>query len=412
MKVKNNMLCLSIILFLQFISISAQSSIDNKVVVIIIDGARYSETLGDTTKTYTPKMWDMSAEGTIINNFYNDSLTYTSRAIPALWSGTWTDVRDTTYLGNQTKYSVKPSIFEYYRKYKNLPKEECFYVLKYIKSLWLQSFDFNFGPDYWPNTLSVGATDKDVSDQAQLVMENYHPHLLWIYLADVDHAGHSGIWSNYTNAIEIADSIVGVVWDKIQSDPFYKNSTTLFVTNDHGRHDDQHGGFKGHGDGCEGCRHIQYLALGPNIKKNFRLTKQRRTPDMAATIATIFNIDAPKITGESISEIFVPTDVSKEGNSIYNFELSQNFPNPFNPSTTIKYSIPSIVGNGHAHSITDVTLKIYDLLGRKVATLVNKEQGPGNYEVKFNASKLTSGIYFYRLTSGDLVETKKLLLLK
>ena len=95
----------------------SHSSDSEKVVVIIIDGARYSETFGDTTRTYTPKMWELSSEGSVIDNFYNDSITYTSRAIPALWSGTWTDVRDTTYLGNQTKYSVKPSIFEYYRKH-------------------------------------------------------------------------------------------------------------------------------------------------------------------------------------------------------------------------------------------------------------------------------------------------------
>ncbi|MCF6268509.1 MAG: T9SS type A sorting domain-containing protein [Melioribacteraceae bacterium] len=96
------------------------------------------------------------------------------------------------------------------------------------------------------------------------------------------------------------------------------------------------------------------------------------------------------------------------------FRLSQNYPNPFNPSTTIKYSIPSVqtpllggVGGGL------VTLKIYDILGREVATLVNKEQKAGNYEVQFSTtSGLTSGIYFYRLQSGDFAATKKLILLK
>ena len=105
-------------------------------------------------------------------------------------------------------------------------------------------------------------------------------------------------------------------------------------------------------------------------------------------------------------------DVKEIDNTPIEFSLSQNYPNPFNPSTKIKYSIPSIVGNGHAHSTTDVTLKIYDILGREVATLVNKEQKAGNYEVKFDANELTSGIYFYRLQSGSFNESKKMLLVK
>jgi len=95
------------------------------------------------------------------------------------------------------------------------------------------------------------------------------------------------------------------------------------------------------------------------------------------------------------------------------FSLSQNYPNPFNPSTTIKYSIPSVqtpllggAGGGF------VSLKIYDILGREIATLINKEQKAGNYEVNFNASKLSSGVYFYKLQAGNFSQTKKLLLLK
>ena len=86
-----------------------------------------------------------------------------------------------------------------------------------------------------------------------------------------------------------------------------------------------------------------------------------------------------------------------------NFNLEQNYPNPFNPSTTINYSLPKA---------SLVTIKVYDILGREIATLVNQQKNPGNYEVQFNASKLASGVYFYRMQAGDFVETKKLLLLK
>jgi hypothetical protein len=89
--------------------------------------------------------------------------------------------------------------------------------------------------------------------------------------------------------------------------------------------------------------------------------------------------------------------------------LSQNYPNPFNPSTTIQFSIP--VETMHASSAR-VTLKVYDVLGREVVTLVNETKQPGNYEVKFEGANLPSGVYFYKLTAGDFVQTKKLMLIK
>ena len=85
------------------------------------------------------------------------------------------------------------------------------------------------------------------------------------------------------------------------------------------------------------------------------------------------------------------------------YNLARNFPNPFNPSTTLRYSIP-VAGN--------VKLAVFDGTGRKVADLVNQYQSAGNYEVNFNASGLSSGIYFYRLSAGEFSQTRKLILLK
>ena len=87
----------------------------------------------------------------------------------------------------------------------------------------------------------------------------------------------------------------------------------------------------------------------------------------------------------------------------FKFELDQNYPNPFNPKTTISFALP-------IHSF--VTLGIFDLLGREVAMLVSQEKSAGTYNVAFDASKLSSGIYFYRLQAGSFTETKKLILLK
>jgi len=85
------------------------------------------------------------------------------------------------------------------------------------------------------------------------------------------------------------------------------------------------------------------------------------------------------------------------------FKLEQNYPNPFNPITVIGYQLPVI---------SKVTLKVYDILGSEVATLVNEEQEAGYKEVKFDAANIASGMYVYRLSSGSYVSTKKMMLLK
>ena len=85
------------------------------------------------------------------------------------------------------------------------------------------------------------------------------------------------------------------------------------------------------------------------------------------------------------------------------FSLSQNYPNPFNPTTTIQYSIPRQ---------SFVTIKIYDILGKEITTLVNERKSAGNHSVNFNASDLPSGVYFYRMQAGSFVSTKKFVLLK
>ncbi|MFA6455412.1 MAG: SBBP repeat-containing protein [Bacteroidota bacterium] len=97
------------------------------------------------------------------------------------------------------------------------------------------------------------------------------------------------------------------------------------------------------------------------------------------------------------------SDVSREENILSSFSLHQNFPNPFNPSTTIRYDIPS-----SAH----VKLTIHDILGREIATLVNEEQSAGWKEVQWNAKNVSSGIYLYKLQAGNFVESKKMLLMK
>ena len=114
-----------------------------------------------------------------------------------------------------------------------------------------------------------------------------------------------------------------------------------------------------------------------------------------ATNLKIYGIDVRPITDD------VPQD--NQDGFVTSFSLEQNYPNPFNPLTKIKYQIPQL---------NNVSIKIYDILGKVVANLVNEEKPSGEYEVEFDGRDLPSGIYFYQLKAGSYIQTKKMVLLK
>lgn len=114
-------------------------------------------------------------------------------------------------------------------------------------------------------------------------------------------------------------------------------------------------------------------------------------------------------------EVFGDTTVVGIEEEILPEELSltQNYPNPFNPTTTIEYTIPNVIAGGAKQSQQmNVTLKVYDIIGRETAVLVDEIQSPGNYKISFNAEGLSSGVYLYRLTFGSNSITKKMILLR
>ena len=97
--------------------------------------------------------------------------------------------------------------------------------------------------------------------------------------------------------------------------------------------------------------------------------------------------------------------VNENDTAIKDYFLFQNYPNPFNPITKIRYTVPN-------NRIGLVQIKVYDILGNKIVTLVNEEKSAGNYEIEFDGSNLSSGVYFYRMQAGNFIETKKFILLK
>ena len=120
---------------------------------------------------------------------------------------------------------------------------------------------------------------------------------------------------------------------------------------------------------------------------------------------SIYAVDEGGVQVRPLAQMGVSATAVKEiRNEIpAKFSLSQNYPNPFNPTTTINYQLP-VSGQ--------VTLKVYDVLGREVESLVDKEQTTGTYSVTFNGNSLPSGVYLYRIQAGSFSQTKKLMLLK
>ncbi len=117
---------------------------------------------------------------------------------------------------------------------------------------------------------------------------------------------------------------------------------------------------------------------------------------------------------EEITPLGIAVSLEENSKIILGFSLSQNYPNPFNPITKIRYTLtPSLsLSERVSEGRERVQLKVYDILGNEIAALVNEYQQPGTYEVEFDGSKLSSGIYFYRLQAGGFLSTKKLILLK
>jgi hypothetical protein len=114
--------------------------------------------------------------------------------------------------------------------------------------------------------------------------------------------------------------------------------------------------------------------------------------------------DGYQLTPRFYSDFLLPSDVVLEENSApVDFALQQNFPNPFNPITKIKYSVP--------HS-SNVIIKVFDILGNEIETLVSEQKAIGTFEINWYAEQFPSGIYFYRVQAGSFVETKKMILLK
>lgn len=279
------------------------------VIIVVIDGPRYSETWGNPTYEYIPYRSALLNEGVLVEQFFNQGATLTNPGHTAITTGNYDNVAN-----NGTQLPHNPTLFQCYRKYRKTPAEETAVVASKDKLHILTNSTaigyFNRYPSYFDcgvNGNGTGGYRADSITHAHVfqVLQQQHPHLMLINYKDPDVFGHQAKYNSYLKAIRVTDKYVAEIWAYIQSDPDYKDKTTLIVTNDHGRHlDGISNGYVSHGDNCEGCRRIEFFALSPDFKKGVVVQTSYEQIDVTATVAELLHIPMPYCKGKVMAQLF------------------------------------------------------------------------------------------------------------
>jgi hypothetical protein len=274
-----------------------------RVVLFVIDGPRYSETFGDPTHQHVPGMWnELRPQGALCSNFRNLRTTLTVSGHATLLTGVWQ-----TLANDGTERPPQPTLFEYLRKATGAADNKTLIISGKPK---LEACAYGLDPDYGPGFAAQSdlglATDLDTYARLIERLDVDTPDLVMVSFSQVDTKAHSGVWDDYVRQIEIVDSLAVLTWNYLQSDPDYAGQTYMFITADHGRHDDAHGGFVEHGDACDGCQHLIFMALGPEIRAGYEVETLYTQRDVCATVGLILGIPTPHSAGWPIPEIFKP----------------------------------------------------------------------------------------------------------
>jgi hypothetical protein len=277
---------------------------DPKVVVFVIDGPRYSDSFGDSLHAHVDGMWNtLRPQGTLCSNFRNLGTTLTVSGHCALLTGVWQTLNN-----EGLEHPTNPTLFEYYRKATGAPIEDAVLVGGKPKlNACVYSLDPAYGAAFAGLADTGHATDYATYDRLIQRLSTDHPHLVLASFSQVDQKAHGGVWDEYVNQMEIVDSLAVLTWNYLQSDPEYAGQTTMFITADHGRHDDAHGGFQNHGDACPGCQHVIFLALGPDIRIGYEIATLYTQRDVCTTVGNLLGFSTPQSSGLLMDQIFEPS---------------------------------------------------------------------------------------------------------
>lgn len=279
-------------------------SLTKAVVLIIIDGARWSETFGDPTYELIPHLAnDLAPLGAINTTFYNDGITVTVPGHAAIATGAWQDISN----DGRMRPTV-PTIFEYYRAATGASEDDVIFVHgSFIEPVLTYSthpaYGAKFGARQFFSDYPTPPYDDGMWVNAQRVLAEVKPHLLMVSLLDPDEAAHVRDWEGYRQAIKHDDEIIRDLWQQLQADPFYAGQTTLMITNDHGRGCGD--GWPEHGGDDECNRHVMFLAVGPDIQQGLVVTQRRTLRDIAPTIGYLLGLETSFAEGEVMTELLM-----------------------------------------------------------------------------------------------------------
>ncbi len=290
------------------VSLKARNYATRNVVIIVIDGIRYSESWGDTAYTNIPARAALLEEGVLVNRFLNSGITFTNPGHATVLTGNHENIDN---VGGE--FPAHPTLFQVWLKQtaNALPTDAYVITSKNKLHVLRKSTD----PDYtdYAATINCGfngdgtggmCTDSVTLLRALNIFSTVKPKLTMISFREPDSYGHANNWNGYIAAIQKTDQYVLQVWNYLQSDPFYKDKTTLIVTNDHGRHPEGiYDGFPSHGDGCEGCRRIEFFAISPDFKKNYISQHSYNQRDISATVAELLHLQFPTGKGRVMQDL-------------------------------------------------------------------------------------------------------------
>ncbi len=278
------------------------------VIIVIVDGPRLTETWNHPTRQFIPHRASMLSEGVYCSKFYNNGTTSTNPGHTAICTGVYESLNNAG-----AEYPTYPSIFQYWLKTFQRPKSEAWVIATKDKLEVLSDCkDVNWKGTFRPSTdcgnLGLGTgyrEDITTFISASTKLTSNHIRLALINFKQPDAAGHANDSAAYLQGILDTDNYIYQFWQQLQNDNFYKDRTTLIVTNDHGRHTAGYiDGFISHGDGCDGCRHIEFFAIGPDFKQDYISTTPYEQTDISVTIGELMGFSIPTSNGKVMKDIF------------------------------------------------------------------------------------------------------------
>ena len=280
------------------------------VLILVVDGPRWTETWGRPGRDLIPvRATVLAPQGVMFTDMANDGPTYTDAGHAALVTGFYQEIHNTglelprnpTLSQRLLATGVDPQL-----AWIVTTKDKLQILTDSSSPEWKHKFVCAF--DCGKGGAGVGSGYRDdltTFEHAKAVLRDHHPRFMLINFKEPDASGHAKNWDGFLQGIRDTDRYVGQVWDTIQADPEMKDRTTLFVTNDHGRHLDGHlDGFVSHGDDCAGCRKIELLAIGPDFRRGATVESHHNQLDVAVTAATLLGLTIPGSSGRVIQELF------------------------------------------------------------------------------------------------------------